>query len=164
MVNESLNKKFPDLSPHYRKELVRIYRGHADHANRIVSDSNKTLVNWIFILNTGALTATIYYIQQKEQLQYNLFIVSIVLFILGIISIYFSIYFEKKKFEEKGLYLDKEFIKLQNTEVTGKDFLANLYTVKEVNLPQHLESLSAALFLIGVFYSLIILFVLTPCY
>jgi len=74
MAYESLNSSFRDLSPQDQQELVRLYRGHADHANRIVSESNKTLINWIFILNAGASTAIIYHIKQKELFQYGLFI------------------------------------------------------------------------------------------
>lgn len=169
---EPYNGKYDQLDETFQKELLRIFEGYSLYYRSIGIDTNSKLINWLFTLNAGSLAGLLAFIGAGKDLlgQYPL-IIGLIMILFGteIISIYLSIFFEKLKFNKKGLHLDTEYDRLQKYEITGKEFLHNInsYYPNEYKYenPNVYEKLSLFFWIIGFLLGVGLLFYIsTPLY
>lgn len=144
------NQKYSDLAPKYQDELVNLYKGQANHCDHIYFDVNKTIINWIFIINTGSVIAVLSLITSKNKPIVCWFVAALAFFILGIIFIFASLFLERKKFCDKGDSVEKAFAELHANKIKGRDFINELYPNASDKRPQLCEYIGIIFTVLGI--------------
>lgn len=99
------------------KVVEFIYRNYGKYYTDIVRSMSDKIFDWVFALNTGALTATITFmavaIKWKDFAFDEVlpFLMPLVIFFLGICSITAAAFLEHRRFETKGKQLDEVYSK-----------------------------------------------------
>ncbi|HAT1994251.1 TPA: hypothetical protein I8010_002088 [Legionella pneumophila] len=135
-------------------QIKERYRAFGDYYTKLTVSLNDKLYNWIFILNTGGVIIITPYMLDKKNL---LFLIPISIFILGIITIFIAVLFERIRFIEKGKKLDEihreYFNKIITQEYLEKNIPAKISFYDKAS--PIAEIISVLLFFIGLVASLI---------
>ncbi|WP_367608302.1 hypothetical protein [Legionella sp. W05-934-2] len=98
MSDDPYNKNRNEIEPIYDFEVNKYYQGITQYYGKIFQEANKTIINWLFALNTGGLVLLISFVFKFSGCQLAISIFSATAYFLGIVSIYLSILLERNKF------------------------------------------------------------------
>jgi len=164
--NDPCNSGASERKLFYEKQIEIIYQGYGKHYTDIVRSMSDKIFNWAFTLNTGGLAVTITFMGAAikwHSLTYAglmPFVIMIVIYGLGIISIVFAAFFEHVRFAKKGHLLDSFYDEFAEDKITANAFIEKLppkiccydWIVSK------LEKTSYVLFLIGLISAMVVLF------
>jgi hypothetical protein len=118
MTNEADSRN----TTHTTEQIEIMYRGYGKYYTEVVRAMSDKIFNWAFTLNTGALTATITFmavaIRWKNFSSHDIlpFLILMIIFGSGILSIVISAFLEQERFCKKGKLLDKYYENRENSE------------------------------------------------
>lgn len=130
-------------------EINKFYQGVTQYYNKIAQEANKTIINWIFALNTGGLILLIPFMFKFYNCQLVVSIFAAVFYFFGIISIYSSITNERKKYNKLADNAEKKYSEYQNNIITGKEYLSIIRNISTDNKALLLEYASIIFWLLG---------------
>lgn len=148
------DRKWSQLSPDEKMELVNYYRLNGKFYTTIVSSISDILFKWVFILNAGGLIAVTTILASAFP-SHNQKIIQHcqwmgISFAVGLILIYIAVQIEHWRFSKKGSELDNLFDDFQKSELTvGKFYDKTSVETGYGRLVTIFESLSFGVFCIG---------------
>ncbi|KTD31266.1 hypothetical protein [Legionella maceachernii] len=145
--DDPYNYPLNELEPSHLQEIVNLYRGFAQYYQKISQESNRVIVNWLFVLNTGGLIFVIPLFDKLTSRMISLLVA--VPFLIGIALIYWSIASEKSKFEKMSNKLEKIFIDFNNEKITARYFIEQAYSLRGTRIPSYTEFCSLIFWIIG---------------
>lgn len=157
------NKKCNEVEPKYNIEINKFYQGVTQYYGKIAQEANKTIINWIFALNTGGLIILIPFIFKFSNFKLAISIIAAIIYFLGIISIYSSNLLEKNKFNRLSDNSEKKYKEYQNNNITGREYLNIIQNPPVNQWPFYLENTAAICWLIGTIVSILLLVISKSC-
>ncbi|HAU1514571.1 TPA: hypothetical protein ACPYPK_001023 [Legionella pneumophila] len=159
MREDPFNKNRNELSPDNDFEMNKYYQGVTQYYGKIAQESNKILINWIFALNTGGLVILIPFIFKFSGCRLAISIFAALTYLLGIISIYFSILLERNKFNSLAENSEKKYKAYQNNKITGREYIESIQNPPKNQWPSYFENTAAVCWLIGIVTSMLLLII-----
>lgn len=156
--NNPYDQKINEISCRHRNQIEMIYRGYGKHYTDIVRSMSDKIFNWAFTLNTGGLVVTITFMGAAIKWHsFTLrdlipFLIMIIVYGLGSISITAAAFCEHKRFNIKGGLLDKFFDEFNEEKITANEFMEKLPPKISCYdwIVSKLEKTSYVLFFIGI--------------
>jgi len=130
--NDPYNQKINEMSSQHRNQIEMMYRGYGKHYTDIVRSMSDKIFNGAFTLNTGGLAVTITFmgaaIKWHSFAFKDLFpfLIMIIIYGLGIVSIVIVAIFEHIRFNKKGTILDSFFCEFNEKKITANEFMEKL--------------------------------------
>src|SRR5579872_5901405 len=117
---EEHSRRWNDLNRDQQIDLRSAYREHGKYFTNITRSMSDTIVNWLFILNSGGLLSvvTIFASSNNKQNLVKLSWHMGLCFALGIMFIFFASQLEHYRFNKKGKDLDNNFDLLRTNNIT----------------------------------------------
>lgn len=159
MSDDPYNKKRNEIEPKYDFEINKYYQGITQYYGTIAQEANKTIINWIFALNTGGLVILVSFVFKFSGCQLAISIFAAIAYLLGVVSIYFSILLEKNKFFYLADNSEVKYKAYQNNNITGREYIDNIQNPPKNQWPLYFENAATIFWLIGTIASISLLII-----
>lgn len=141
----------------YDFEVNRFYQGVTQYYGKIAQEANKTIINWIFALNTGGLILLIPLIFKFYNYQLVISILATVSYFSGVVLIFLSIVEERNKFNKLAEDSENKYKKYEKNFITGREYIKTIQNTPIDKKALRFENASILFWSIGATFSVILL-------